>query len=478
MSGLQALSPVEEKRCAEAMAAALPRGAVPSGRGVAVDEAELEEALEAEAEADEAWQAANDEQAELDALLADDGLGFLDGDEAEFVEYTDEELLLEAPPPGPEAQDAAMLQSATHFNGTFSTFADKSTRGPRVDLSRAKSEAQERSKAAEGSMAHADECWRQEAEETERLKQLHRELQASEDELARLMQIGQRDPNVMQQRAQAHACQAVGAALAAQQELHRNAEGAARQAQLEADGSALARDSSMRRLTELLPIGEAQDRANRVAAPMRAAQERAAAEREVEAARQARLRADGARQEREVVAEQQLTAARVGHRKAVANLRPRSQLVREANEEIYTAQRKQLEKRAEAVLALKTSTEAAQAKLQGANQRRAEKRRALERARESERNAILSAGGNPYQVFREREEQARMRVEQKKVEVKLAENMEAMQQRMLYQARQENKRREEERCAEQRSASRPRAAEPHAHARTHTRTRTHTRAHT
>jgi len=39
----------------EAMAAALPRGAVPSGRGVAVDEAELEEALEAEAEADEAW---------------------------------------------------------------------------------------------------------------------------------------------------------------------------------------------------------------------------------------------------------------------------------------------------------------------------------------------------------------------------------------------------------------------------------------
>lgn len=67
---------------------------------------------------------------------------------------------------------------------------------------------------------------------------------------------------------------------------------------------------------------------------MRAAQERAAAEREVEAARQARERADAARQEREAVAEQQLTAARVGHRKAVEQLRPRTQRLREASAEI------------------------------------------------------------------------------------------------------------------------------------------------
>lgn len=165
----------------------------------------------------------------------------------------------------------------------------------------------------------------------------------------------------------------------------------------------------------------------------------------MEAARQARERADAARQEREAVAAQQLTAARVGHRKAVEQLRPRTQRLREAEAEISAAQREKLERRAAAILALKTSTEAAQAKLQGANQRRAEKRRTLERARESEKNEILSAGGNPYQVFREREERARLRVEQRKIQEQLAANMEAMQQRMLYQARQESKRREEER---------------------------------
>ena len=237
---------------------ALPRGGGPSGRGAAKDEAELEEVLQAEAEADEAWQAAKDEQAELDALLADDGLGFLSADEAEFAEYTDEELQLEAPPPGPEARDAALLQTATHFNGTVSTFANKSVRGPRVELSRAKREAHERGKAAKSAIAHAEEMWRLEAEETERLKQLHLELQAAEDELARLQKVGEREPNVTQQRAQAQAIQAVGAALAAQQELQRTAEGAARQAQLEADGSALSRDSALRRLTELLPVGEEQ----------------------------------------------------------------------------------------------------------------------------------------------------------------------------------------------------------------------------
>ena len=329
---------------------ALPRGGGPSGRGAAKDEAELEEVLQAEAEADEAWQAAKDEQAELDALLADDGLGFLSADEAEFAEYTDEELQLEAPPPGPEARDAALLQTATHFNGTVSTFANKSVRGPRVELSRAKREAHERGKAAKSAIAHAEEMWRLEAEETERLKQLHLELQAAEDELARLQKVGEREPNVTQQRAQAQAIQAVGAALAAQQELQRTAEGAARQAQLEADGSALSRDSALRRLTELLPVGEEQDRINRIAAPVRAAQERAAAEREVEAARQARERADAARQEREAVAEQQLTAARVGHRKAVEQLRPRTQRLREASAEISAAQREKLERRAEAIL--------------------------------------------------------------------------------------------------------------------------------
>ena len=47
---------------------------------------------------------------------------------------------------------------------------------------------------------------------------------------------------------------------------------------------------------------------------------------------------------------QQLTAARVGHRKAVEQLRPRTQRLREASAEISAAQREKLERRAEAIL--------------------------------------------------------------------------------------------------------------------------------
>ena len=52
----------------------------------------------------------------------------------------------------------------------------------------------------------------------------------------------------------------------------------------------------------------------------------------------------------------------VWHKKAVATLRARNKLVDEATVDIEEAQRKNLEKRAAAVLALKQSTEAAQAR--------------------------------------------------------------------------------------------------------------------
>ena len=70
-----------------------------------------------------------------------------------------------------------------------------------------------------------------------------RSTAVNEAELSRLMEIGERDPNVTEQRAQARACQAVGAAVAAQEEMHRNVEGAARQAQLVLDGAQLKRDA-------------------------------------------------------------------------------------------------------------------------------------------------------------------------------------------------------------------------------------------
>ena len=101
--------------------------------------------------------------------------------------------------------------------------------------------------------------------------------------------------------------------------------------------------------------------------------------------------------------------------------------------------------RADAVLALKKSTERAQAEIRGANERRAERRRAIEIARDSEREQILAAGGNPYQVFRAREEKARQKKERKQLDATLATNMSALQARLLKEQAEETRKRAEAR---------------------------------
>ena len=101
--------------------------------------------------------------------------------------------------------------------------------------------------------------------------------------------------------------------------------------------------------------------------------------------------------------------------------------------------------RADAVLALKKSTERAQAEIRGANERRAERRRAIEIARDSEREQILAAGGNPYQVFRAREEKARQKKERRQLDATLATNMSALQARLLKEQAEETRKRAEAR---------------------------------
>ena len=404
----------------------------------------LEAALEAEAEAEQAAAAAAAEQAELDALMAEDGLGWID--EAEDVEpYTDEELRIDDPPPTEEEIDASMLQTVTHLNGTLSTFAYEEARDERVALSQAKAEARRLGDKVAAGKEQAEEMWRKEREDKDRLQALQRELGACEEELARLQHVGERDPNVIAQKEQLELCERVGAEARAQQEKHSATEREARAAQLALDSAMLEQQQALKALSALLPVEATQARTARVSAPHRAQQERDAAQREADAAAAARARAAAAQKEREKVAEKQLSAARAGHKKAVATLNARNKMVSEQDADIQAAQRKLVEKRAAAVLQLKASTEAAQAKVKTANERRAEKRRALERAQESEKITILAAGGNPYQVFREREEQARLRMEKQRIDRQLADNMAAMQQRMLKQGDQENKRREEER---------------------------------
>ena len=408
-------------------------------------EADLEAALEAEAYAEQAASAAAAEQAELDALIAgDDGLGWID--EAEDVEpFSDEELRIDPLPPTEEEIDASMLQTVTHLNGTLSTFAYEGARDERVALSQAKAEARRLGDKVATGKAQAEEQWRKEREDKDRLRSLQRELGACEEELARLQHVGERDPNVIAQQEQLELCERVGAEMLAQQEKHGATEKEARAVQLALDSAMLDQQQALKALSALLPVEAKQARTARVSAPHRAQQEREAAQREADAAAASRARAAAAQQERETVAEKQLSAARAGHKKAIATLNARTRLVTEQDADIQEAQRKLIEKRAAAVLQLKASTEAAQAKVKTANERKYEKRRALERAQESEKITILAAGGNPYQVFREREEQARLRMEKQRIERQLADNMAAMQQRMLKQGEQENKRREEER---------------------------------
>ena len=90
-----------------------------------------------------------------------------------------------------------------------------------------------------------------------------------------------------------------------------------------------------------------------------------------------------------------------------------------------------LERRAEAVIQLKESTEAAAAELRAKNAQKYEREEKIAKEREEEKIAILAKGGNPYQVFRQRDEDARLAKERKKVQKTLEDNMTALQGRIV-----------------------------------------------
>ena len=90
-----------------------------------------------------------------------------------------------------------------------------------------------------------------------------------------------------------------------------------------------------------------------------------------------------------------------------------------------------LNARAEAVIALKESTEAASSAMRSSNARRQERLDEVAKQREEEKYAILAKGGNPYQVFRQRDEDARLARERKRMQKELEANMTNLQERII-----------------------------------------------
>ena len=132
--------------------------------------------------------------------------------------------------------------------------------------------------------------------------------------------------------------------------------------------------------------------------------------------------------------EQALMVAEEGQRQAKHRLKAASQGLAQKLQELADYRRAERSRQQQALLSLKSNSEEAYNKMAALNERNRKKKLKEDAMHEAERKVILQNGGNPYQVFREREERARLRVEQRKIQEQLAQNMEAMQQRMLYQA--------------------------------------------
>ena len=115
---------------------------------------------------------------------------------------------------------------------------------------------------------------------------------------------------------------------------------------------------------------------------------------------------EAAAAERAERAERQLIAARDAHVKAARRANESHRRIREKVEELREEQAQRTARRAEAVLQLKASTAEAAAAARGASERRAEALARREEKRAAEKVEILEKGGNPYRVFRERDETA------------------------------------------------------------------------
>lgn len=341
------------------------------------------------------------------------------------------------------AADAAyLLHEATHLNGTLSTYADQSRRDERVHRARTTTSVRELTAAALAGEEAAEVACRQERVELERLSALRANTAARETDLLELRAISETKPNLAQVSAAEGRWREAHASEVAQAHVADAAFDAARTREKERDATLLDLTHERHRYEAMAHTEAAEAGSLRLAAPERARREREAAQRVVAQQRAVSEREVAEEMVREEQAARQLDAARVGHKRAVTNLRERVRVEREAEGVVDEGRMAELDKRAEAVIALKASTEAAAAEMRSANAKRAERDAAVAKAREAEKAAILAKGGNPYQVFRQRDEDARMARERKRVAATLDANMTALQGRIVRDYQTEAKERE------------------------------------
>ena len=344
--------------------------------------------------------------------------------------------------PGVGAEAKRLVKSATHLNGTISTYADDATVKDRVHRERVARRHRELKASAAAASNAAEIAQRQERTEADRLAVLRQQTSRLEAELEQLLHIGEHDSNLA---AQQQAQQKLSAAMAteqAQAEAMAAAVTAARAAESQRDALLLELTHTRHEHEKLEPTTEAEAAANHLAAPRRAARERRAAEREMAAVHRAEEAAALAQEAREAEAAQQLEAARAGHTRAVAALRQRVAAERQGEGMVDEKRGEELDRRAEAVVQLKGSIEGAASEMRSAAARRAERLAKQAKAREVEKADILAKGGNPYMVFRQRDEEARLARERKKMDATLASNMSQLQGRIVQQYKEEAHQRE------------------------------------
>ncbi|CAK9111468.1 Cilia- and flagella-associated protein 74 [Durusdinium trenchii] len=88
-------------------------------------------------------------------------------------------------------------------------------------------------------------------------------------------------------------------------------------------------------------------------------------------------------------------------------------------------------KRTKAILALKQSTEEIQSEIAGANAKRALREERVAKREKEEFDRILEAGGNPYEVFRRRKQDARVRATKARIAQKLKQSEMLMAKKMI-----------------------------------------------
>ena len=345
----------------------------------------------------------------------------------------------------PDMHDEArmLLATSTHRNGTLTTFADVPTVDDRVHRSRVAGRLRTLTvHAAEASTA-AEVAARQERTEIQRLEYLRAQTTNCEAELEHLINVGAQKPNIAQQdKAQVRLSEAMATEVA-QAEALEQAVGAARASEEKRDALLLELMHARHQHEALAPKTAAESAANHLAAPQRAAHEKRAAERIVNAQHAAEAAALAAEQTRRGEAARQLEAARVGHKRAVVQLRERVAAERKGDASIHDRRAEINDQRAAAVIALKNSAEAAASEMRSANARRAERLAIQAKQRQAEKAEILAKGANPYQVFRQRDEDARLARERKKMSAALEANMEQLQGRIVAQYRTEAREREQ-----------------------------------